>query len=110
MNLRRWTKDHTIGLILGLITPIFFIPVTIWIYSFIEHISFSKLFDLFRILNCHLDNYINDMKGKFISLACIANLGWFHLNIKKQNYNRGMGIILSTMLYLLVILYYKFVA
>ncbi len=102
MNLRRWTKDHTIGLILGLITPIFFIPVTIWIYSFIEHISFSKLFDLFRILN--------DMKGKFISLACIANLGWFHLNIKKQNYNRGMGIILSTMLYLLVILYYKFVA
>lgn len=102
MNLRRWTKNHTIGLILGLITPIFFIPVTIWIYSFTENISFSKLFELFRILN--------DMKGKFISLACIANLGWFHLNIKKQNYNRAMGIILATMLYLLVILYYKFVA
>lgn len=102
MNLRRWTKEHTIGVVLGIITPIIFIPIVIWIYTLLEHLTFSKLWDLFKILN--------DIKGKFISLACIANLGWFHLSLKKNNYNRAMGLILATMLYLIIILYYKFLA
>ncbi len=93
MNLRSWSKHHTFGLLSGLFSPVVFIPLIIF---------FSDL------LGNPLHWFLYVEKSKIISLACIPNLAWFHLSMKRKNYDFGMGVILATILYLLVIIYYKF--
>lgn len=102
MNLRRWTKEHTIGVLLGLVTPILFVPIAMFIYGFFEDVTVSKLWEKFQ--------YLRDEKSKFISLACLGNLLWFHLSIRVKKFNLAMGIILSTFVYLFFVLYLKFIA
>lgn len=102
MNLKKWNKEHTIGLLLGIVTTIVAIPVVIMILSAMDDIPFSRMWNNFM--------YFPNEKARIISLASIANLGWFHYLMKKQNWNRGMGIILATILGLLMMSYFKFFA
>ena len=101
MNLRNWSREHTLGLIIGIITAIVFIPIAMFIYGFLENTSFERLWFRFKMLH--------DEQSKFISLACIANLIWFHFSIKKDNYDRAMGFIVATFLFFFIILYLKFI-
>lgn len=93
MNLRNWSKYHTIGLLVGLVFPR-------TIYRIIELLD--------PVLDLHLYFYLYTVKAKIISLACIPNLVWFHIYLKRKNYDFAMGIILATFVYLFVIIYYKF--
>lgn len=99
MNLRHWSKYHTYGLIIGILSPLIFIPIVMGIYSVIDGTPFDSLWTKFK--------FLFDTRSKFISLACISNLIWFHLSTRKQNFEQAMGIILATFLYLFLILYYK---
>ena len=69
MNLRKWSRLHTYGLLLGISTTLVIVPIL------------SLLFDAF-------DNplywFLHEAKGKLISLASIANLAWFHWFIKTK--------------------------
>ncbi|MBI1838547.1 MAG: hypothetical protein HYR91_14885 [Flavobacteriia bacterium] len=100
MNLRKWTNQHTFGLIVGIFSTLIFIPIVIFIYSFFEEQNFYVLWDRFKFLRDHT--------SKFISLACISNLIWFHLSIRKQKYNFAMGVILATFIYFCIIIYLKY--
>ena len=93
MNLRNWSRQHTFGLLLGIITTIVFVPVI-------------KL--VFELTGNHQAWFLADIKSKLISLASIANLGWFHLFMKEKKFDLGMGVILATFINLFVILYLKF--
>lgn len=92
MNLRNWSKEHTLGLLLGIVTTIVFIPILLLLFSAFDN---RQLW------------FLNDTKAKIISLASIANLGWFHLFIKKQKYNYAMGLIIATIISFSIMLYYK---
>lgn len=94
MNLRRWSKNHTFGLLAGLLTPVIFVPLVILLYE---------------ISGLHIYWNLYVIKAKMISLACIPNLGWFHLMLKRKNYDFAMGVILATFFYLFVIIYYKYI-
>lgn len=94
MNLRKWSKNHTIGLLAGILSPIVFTPLIILLYDVSDS---PVLWNLYVI------------KAKIISLACIPNLAWFHLALKRKNYDFAMGIILATFVYLFVIIYYKYI-
>lgn len=102
MNLRNWSKGHTYGLIIGIATTIICIPLVILILSKVDNQEFSSMWLKFKILN--------DEKSRIISLASIANLIWFHTFYRKHKDAFSMGIIMSTVVSLLVILYFKFLA
>lgn len=100
MNLRNWNKAHTYGLLLGLITPLLFIPIVLFIRAQIDDYNFTGLWNQMT--------YSKDARGINISLAAIANLVWFHLFMRREKYPLGMGVILATFVYLLYIVYLKF--
>lgn len=102
MNLRNWTRQHTIGFLIGLGTTIVAIPIVLLIYSAVYDFTFAHLWFKFGLLN--------EEKSKMISFASIANLIWFHTFLRKENYPVAMGVIMATVLNLLVILYFKFLA
>lgn len=102
MNLRNWSKNHTYGLLIGILTTAIAIPLTIVIYSWLNNYEIENYFYRFSI------NRVE--KSKIISLASIANLAWFHTFLKKENWSLAMGVILATVLNLVAILYFKFLA
>ncbi len=102
MNFRNWTKQHTLGLLLGIATTIVFIPIIMFVLGSIDNISFSRMWFKFSLIHAE--------KTRIVSLASIANLIWFHSFLKKENFSYGQGVIFATILNLLFILYYKFIA
>ncbi len=103
MNLRPWTKQHTIGVLLGLLTPLICIPLVVFIRSYVQDMgTFERLWDQL--------SFSRDARGLTVSLAVIGNLLWFHLSMRKENYKRGTGVILGSMVYLLYIVYIKLIA
>jgi hypothetical protein len=101
MNLKNWTKNHTYGLIIGIISPLIFIPLVILMLSWIENFQFSQLMSKF------MDASI--VRSKIISIAIISNLIWFYLSLNREKWGLAMGIIVATMLFLPYILYVNFV-
>jgi hypothetical protein len=102
MNLRNWTKQHSIGLLIGILTTAVAIPLTIVIYALLNKYEIENYFYRFSL------NRVE--KSKIISLASIANLLWFHTFLRQEKWPLAMGIILSTVLNLFAILYFKFLA
>lgn len=100
MNLRNWTKNHTYGLIIGLISPLIFIPLVILLLSWIENFQFSQLMSKF--MNASI------VRSKIISIAIISNLIWFYLSLNREKWGLAMGIIVATVLFLPYILYVNF--
>ena len=101
MNLRNWNREHTKGLLIGILSPIVFIPLVIFILSWAQDYYFSQLW--FKFMNNHL------VRSKYLSIAVISNLIWFYRSLNKENYNFSMGIILGSLCYLPYIIYVNFV-
>ena len=90
--MKNLSKNHLYGLILGVATIIIFVPILLWV------------FDLF---NSHQNWYLYRVKSKIISLASIANLGWFHWFVKQKKMELAMGILFATFISFFVIVYLK---
>ena len=100
MNLKSWSKQHTLGLMIGFIGPFFYIPLVMLIIAKTQHFYFEQIW--------HNFSFNQAVRGKFISLAIIPNLAWFYLFLNKEKYPYAMGIILGSALYLPYILYITF--
>lgn len=100
MNIKNWTKQHTIGLIIGILSPIIFIPVVILLLSWIENFMFSQLW--YKFMNDPM------VRSKIVSIAIISNLIWFYMSLNRERWGMGMGIIIGTITYLPYILYVNF--
>jgi hypothetical protein len=92
MKLKNFTKNHFYGLILGIATIVIFVPIIMKAY---EIFSVPQSWFQYRV------------KSKVISLASIANLGWFHYFIKKKRMGFATGILLATFVSFFVIVYLK---
>lgn len=102
MNLRAWSKEHTKGLIVGILTIIVCIFIVIWIFSLQNGLSYSVNFNRFT--------FLYDFTAKVISLAAIGNLPWFHfVALRKGKWAFGQGLIMATVLDLLVMIFFKFI-
>jgi hypothetical protein len=102
MNLRKWNKEHTLGLLLALVLPLALLPLVVYILAASQSYPFDFFWDRFQM------SY--QMQSKVLSLSILANLGVFYLFLNKEKYNFAMGIILGSMLFLPVILYLIFFA
>lgn len=99
MNLRNWSKKHTLGLLLGILTTLVALPLVMFIYSQIYHDA-----GIWRRFS-----FMHQEQSRMLSLASIANLIWFHLLIRKENYPMAMGIIMATVVNLTAIICLKYV-
>ncbi len=97
MNLRNWTLAHTKGLVIGILSPILFLPLVILILAWSRNYSFGEIWDMFMLSR--------QTMSKVVSLAIISNLLWFYVFINRNNYGLAMGIILGTIAYLPYIIY-----
>lgn len=102
MNLRNWSREHTKGFIVGILTIIVSIFIVIGILSLQNGLPYS--------VNLHRFTFLNDYTAKVISLAAIGNLPWFHfIALRRGKWAFGQGIIMATVLDLLVMIVYKFI-
>jgi hypothetical protein len=100
MNLRNWTKAHTVGMLIGVISPLIFIPIVILLLAWVENFMFEQLWYKFTVAAA--------VRAKIVSLAIISNLIWFYLFLNREKWGTAMGVIVGTILYLPYILYVNF--
>lgn len=96
----KWTKEHTIGVLIGIVSPLVFVPIMLLLLSWLQNYSFGRLW--------HEFDMITKYQIKILTLSLISNLIWFYLFLNKERYNIGRGIIIGTLLYAPYILYIKF--
>jgi len=102
MNLRNWSKDHIIGVAFGILTPMLFIPLVVYLWAVWQDYTFEYMWREFR--------YFPNPRIKMITIAIIFNLFWFYRFLNKENWQRAMGVILGSLAYAPYILYIKFFA
>lgn len=102
MNLKNWNRQHTLGLLTGILIPLIVIPIVLLILSYVQNFYFEQLWYKFK-------NNPNTM-SKMTTLAVLANLGIFYIFLNKEKYNFAMGIILGSVCYLPFIVYFIFFA
>lgn len=100
MNLRNWSKEHTKGLIIGIISPLIFMPIVMLILGWVQDYSFEQLW--YKML------HNNPYRIKILTLSLISNLIWFYLFLNKENYGAGYGVIFGVLFYAPYIVYIKF--
>jgi len=101
MNLRNWSIAHTKGLILGLLSPLIFIPIVILMLSWVQNFQFQQMWHMFT-----LDPMT---RSKIISIAIISNLAWFYTFLNREKYGIAMGVIVGTIGFLPYIIYVNFI-
>ncbi|MBL1278882.1 MAG: hypothetical protein COA33_001320 [Fluviicola sp.] len=100
MKLKRWTMNHTKGVLLGIITPLILAPLVLWVISLTQSYYFEQLWHKFTLNRPY--------QIKIITIAIIANLGWFYLFLNKEKFDIAKGVILGTVLFAPYIIYIKF--
>ncbi len=92
-----WNARTTAGMLIGILSPLICVPLTIWIISLTQHYPFSLFWDRFFVdLN---------VMSKFLSLSIIPNLIWFYVFLNKERYDLARGIIVGSALFLPFIIY-----
>jgi len=100
MKLRRWTTQHSLGLLLGIVTPIIIAPLVLLIIALFQDYYYSQLWHKFTLNRPY--------QIKIITLSIIANLLWFYIFLNKGKYNISKGIIIATLLFTPYVIYIKF--
>ena len=90
-----------IGLLIGLLSPLFFLPIMLYFISIADGYDFSVLWNQF------ISNNMNT--SKYLSLALISNLIWFYFFLNREKYYQTRGIILGMLLYAPYMIYIYFV-
>lgn len=89
--MKRITKEHVLGFLIGVLTPIVFLPVIVFILAQSRHSEFSYLW-----------SQVNDSVeylSRYLSLGLIPNLLWFYLFLNKEKYAYTRGIIFGMLIY-----------
>ena len=95
-----WNIRITVGLMIGLLTPMIAVPLVIWLISIAQDFLFIQLWHKFMV--------DKSVQAKFISLACLPNLGWFYLFLNKERYDLARGIIIGSAIFVPYIVYVVF--
>ena len=96
-----FNSQFFIGLLIGVCSPLLFLPIILFVMSIYDGYSFLNLWNKFMANN--MDS------SKFLSLALIGNLFWFYLFLNKReilSYERDYnGNVMLCSLYGLYLFY-----
>tara|TARA_B100000524_G_scaffold298035_1_gene172546 strand:- start:4095 stop:4400 length:306 start_codon:yes stop_codon:yes gene_type:complete len=82
-----FNKQLLLGTLIGILTPILFLPVLIFFLSLSKGIDFEVIWS--QISNNNMNT------SKYLSLAMIINLLWFYYFLNKEQYHLTRGIIMG---------------
>ena len=74
-----FNKELLLGTLIGIITPILFLPVLIYCLSLSNGLTFDIVWT--QISNNNMNT------SKYLSLAMIVNLLWFYFFLNKEKYH-----------------------
>ena len=94
-------KELLVGVIIGIISPLLFLPLLIYAMSINDGYSFYILWD--QLLSNSIDS------SKYISLALISNLLWFYFFLNREKYYQTRGIILGMICYAPYMIYIYYI-
>jgi hypothetical protein len=89
--MKKITKEHVLGFFIGVLSPIVFLPVIVFVLSQSRQTEFSYLW-----------SQVNDSVeylSRYLSLGLIPNLLWFYLFLNKEKYAYTRGIIFGMLIY-----------
>ncbi|MEI8116770.1 MAG: hypothetical protein WCH03_04470 [Flavobacteriia bacterium] len=89
--MKKITKEHILGFLIGVLSPIIFLPIIVFILSQSRQTEFSYLW-----------SQVNDSVeylSRYLSLGLIPNLLWFYLFLNKEKYAYTRGIIFGMLIY-----------
>ena len=89
--MKKITKEHILGFLIGVLSPIIFLPIIVFILSQSRQTEFSYLWSQVNDLVEYLSRYL--------SLGLIPNLLWFYLFLNKEKYAYTRGIIFGMLIY-----------
>ena len=96
-----FNREFLIGLLIGLLSPILFLPLLLFLMSISNVDDFSYLWDQL------LENDTNT--SRYLSLALISNLIWFYYFLNKEKYYQARGIIMGMMCFAPYMIYIYFI-
>ena len=82
-----FNKQLLYGTLLGVITPILFLPVLVYFLSLSKGTDFDVVWSQISTNNMNT--------SKYLSLSMIVNLIWFYFFLNKEQYHLTRGIILG---------------
>ena len=86
-----WTRENTLGLLIGIASPLVFLPILLYVLSLTNGNTVEYLWD--QML------YSHEVRSKYLSLALISNLIWFYIFLNRAKYEYTQGIILGLLCY-----------
>lgn len=102
MNLRNWSREHSIGVLFGVLTPFVVLPLVIYLWAVYQGYTFNYMWREFL--------HFYEPRIKCLTLSIIPNLIWFYRFLNKENWNRAMGVIIGSIAFAPYIIYIKFFA
>lgn len=91
------TKENVFGFLIGIISPIVFLPVVLLFLSFVQDTTVYYLWEQFKISDVH--------RSKDLSLSLISNLIWFYVFLNTDKYPYVRGILLGMFFYVPYMIY-----
>lgn len=91
------TKENIFGFLIGIISPIVFLPVVLLFLSFVQDTTVYYLWEQFKISDVH--------RSKDLSLSLISNLIWFYVFLNTDRYPYVRGILLGMFFYVPYMIY-----
>jgi hypothetical protein len=82
-----FNKQLLYGTLLGVFTPILFLPVLVYFLSLSKGMDFDVVWSQISTNNMNT--------SKYLSLSMIVNLIWFYYFLNKEQYHLTRGIILG---------------
>ena len=89
--MKKITKEHVLGFLIGVLSPVLFLPIIVFSLSQSRHTEFSYLWG-------QLTNSVEYL-SRYLSLGLIPNLLWFYLFLNKEKYSYTRGIIFGMLIY-----------
>lgn len=90
-------KNHFVGFGIGILSPLLFIPIVLFILASVTSVSYGNIWEQFITFP--------EYTSKYTSLALISNLLWFYLFLNREYYDVARGIIFAMLCFIPYMIY-----
>lgn len=90
-------KNHFVGFGIGILSPLLFIPIVLFILASVTSVSYGYIWEQFITFP--------EYTCKYTSLALISNLLWFYMFLNREYYDVARGIIFAMLCFIPYMIY-----
>ena len=90
-------KNHFVGFGIGILSPLLFIPIVLFILASVTSVSYGNIWEQFITFP--------EYTSKYTSLALISNLIWFYMFLNREYYDVARGIIFAMLCFIPYMIY-----